>query len=285
MKKVLGLVLVIMLMGSTAFGLTYKETYDAGIVKYNTGNYTGAITDFKSALTLTTDPSEQSVSQYWIGICYYNSGNIAQSKIEYGKVTDANPYFWSMIQIGLGNIYREEKNNTQARIEYKKLVDKANGDPPMKIIAQIYIGESLYADKLYSESMVAFAYLLGMPVAPGDKVGIKLKSEAWKNLSGRYPELATNWSIVATNIGTPTDWSGLMYLAKAQFIIADALPKTTVAEIDTKIAKYNETDLNFGKAVTLMNKMTQGNDVNTLMSEQNTITEKIIQLSRLKKGI
>lgn len=223
MKVLAGLVLgiVIVIWAGLGFGQTYKEAYDAGMAKYNAGNYAGGITDFKSALPLTVDAGEKSVLQYWIGACYYNSGNIPQAKIEYGKVTDANAYFWSSAQITLGNIFREEGNNVQARIAFKVLVDNLNGDSAMRVVAQNYIAETLYnPDRLYNEAMIAFAYLLGMP-ATGDETGIHLKSEAWKSLSGRYPELHTDWSVVLTSMMVAADWSGYFYRAKVKEMLKD----------------------------------------------------------------
>lgn len=113
-------------------------------------------------------------------------------------------------QFNLAFTYVSEGNNLQARIEFKKIIDYPVFETYYVGKAMIAIGQLNIAEKI--PNIQDFVNVI-IDLRIFDEV----KMDAFKNLILIKPD----WSTVVTAIGTPTDWSGYYYRAKAKQQLKD----------------------------------------------------------------
>ena len=172
-----------------------KFLFDGGIIYYDSGEYTNALTSFQQLISDYPNSGYADDTQYYIayinekklgyyskalleyyqllinypdsiwaddaqlgmGNCYYSSGEYNNAIVEYQKVIDEYPDspFHAFAQSYIGHSYRYSYNFTQAVTEYNKVIDNY---PESDYVApaQYYIGNSYYQAQNYNQAILEF---------------------------------------------------------------------------------------------------------------------------------
>ncbi|MGB6370540.1 MAG: tetratricopeptide repeat protein, partial [Atribacterota bacterium] len=135
-----------------------KYLFDGGIIYYDSGEYTNALTTFQQLINDFPDSQYTDDAQYYIG--YINEkklGYYIQALLEYQELIDNYPNspYTDDAQLGIGNCYYVTYDFSHAIEAYQKVID----DYPqtsLAPLAQYYIGHSYR--KLFNYEQAVLEY-------------------------------------------------------------------------------------------------------------------------------
>lgn len=103
-----------------------KFLFDGGIIYYDSGEYTNALTTFRQLINDFPDSQYTDDSQYYIGYIYEKKlGYYIQALLEYQELITNYPdsSYTDDAQLGMGNCYYATKDYSHAIEAYQKLID------------------------------------------------------------------------------------------------------------------------------------------------------------------
>ena len=108
---------------STATG-SFEQRYETARRAYIARDFKSAIQQFEMLLSENRSNSLADNCQYWIGECYYSTGNYEQAIAAFEKVfTFPNSNKYADAQLKLGLSYMRMSNTARAAEEFQKLID------------------------------------------------------------------------------------------------------------------------------------------------------------------
>ncbi len=103
---------------------SFEQRYEDARRAYNARDFKTAVQQFEMLLTENRSNSLADNCQYWIGECYYSTGNYEQAIAAFEKVfTFPNSNKYADAQLKLGLSYMRMSNTTRAAEEFQKLID------------------------------------------------------------------------------------------------------------------------------------------------------------------
>jgi len=137
-----------------------KYLFDGGIIYYNSGEYTDALTTFQQLINDFPDSSYADDAQYYIGYiyekklgcCYY-----IQALLEYQALISNYPDspYADDAQLGIGNCYYVTYDYSHAVEAYQKLIDDYP-ESSLLTLAQYSIGQSYRKLANYGQAILEF---------------------------------------------------------------------------------------------------------------------------------
>lgn len=119
----------------------FMSRYQAALSEYRAKNYQKAMADFNELLLSDPNNTLSDNCQYWIGECYYGSGNYNQAIVEFEKVFSfPNSNKNDDAQLKLGVTYIRLGDRGQAREEFNRLLTNYPNSE-YAALARKYIGQ------------------------------------------------------------------------------------------------------------------------------------------------
>ncbi|MEO0293752.1 MAG: tol-pal system protein YbgF [candidate division WOR-3 bacterium] len=108
-----------------------RITYESAYLNYVKGNYSEAISGFKSYLKVAPNSSLSDNALYWIGECYYAMGKMQEAVDTFNELKnvypESNKVPTALYKIGL--IYKEAKDLKTARMYFERVLTEFPNSP------------------------------------------------------------------------------------------------------------------------------------------------------------